>query len=76
METDVQNFQTAAANHQDNMKQEVNKSTDNFLKMSHAAAQMSAIGYCSEVREQLLQLASQISGEDDGGENSGEDDDS
>ena len=56
----MQNLQAAAAYHQDNMKQEVNKSTDNYLEISQAAAQMSEFGYCTGVREQLLQLVSRI----------------
>jgi hypothetical protein len=75
METDVQSLQTAAAHHQDNMKQEVNRSTDNFLKMSQAAAQMLQVGYCAEIRQQLLQLASGIGENHDGDHNNDTDDD-
>ncbi|KAE9362591.1 hypothetical protein N431DRAFT_475769 [Stipitochalara longipes BDJ] len=61
MEKDVEELQTSAARHEDRMKQSVNKSTDTYLKMSQAAIEMSVVGYSSDVRAQLLQLASGVS---------------
>jgi hypothetical protein len=68
----IQSLRQSASLHEANMRSAVVESTNIYIKMSLAAGDLQSLGYCAEVRSELLGIVSNISDRlalVDGGEN-------